>query len=113
MGIPVLRGRALAAGDRAGSPAVAVVNRAFARQYMSGEAIGRAIVISRVVAQHTGAGVEFVNAPQRVEIVGLVGNVRQLGLDVPPRPEVLMPYGQRPADSLALVLRPVEGLPPR
>ncbi len=113
MGIPVLRGRALAAGDRAGSPAVAVVNGAFARQYMNGEPIGRAIVVSRVVAQHTDAGMVLVNAPQRVEVVGLVGNVRQLGLDVPPRPEVLMPYGQRPVDSLTLVVRPVEGLPPR
>ena len=113
MGIPVFRGRALAAGDRAGSPAVRVVNGAFARQYMNGEPIGRAIVVSRVVAQHTNTSMVLVNAPQRVEVVGLVGNVRQLGLDVPPRPEVLMPYGQRPVDSLTLVVRPVEGLPPR
>ena len=66
LGIPLLRGRAFDSADRAGSPAVAVVNLAFARMYFPGlEAIGRQI--------RRTAG------PSTITIVGVVGDVRRAG----------------------------------
>jgi predicted permease len=64
LGIRTLRGRTLLAGDREGTPPVAVVNQSFARFYSKDrDPIGRRIRIS---------GVER-------EIVGVVANVQQRG----------------------------------
>jgi predicted permease len=63
-GIKTLRGRTLVAGDREGTPAVAVVNESFARFYSKDrDVIGRRIRISSVER----------------EIVGVVANVQQRG----------------------------------
>jgi predicted permease len=60
--IPVLRGRAIDGGDRAGSEPVVVVSEAFAREYMpNGEALGSRISIGG----------------QARRIVGVVGDVQQ------------------------------------
>ena len=50
-----------------------------------------------------GSSVQF--KPQELEIVGIVGDIRQLGLDVPPYPELFMPYAQWPSSEMSLVLR--------
>jgi predicted permease len=42
-GAPLLQGRAFARGDRAGTPLVAIVNRAFADRFFGGNAMGRQI----------------------------------------------------------------------
>ncbi|MGB6947567.1 MAG: ABC transporter permease, partial [Bryobacteraceae bacterium] len=51
LGIPVLRGRSVAAGDRENSPRVIVVNQAFASRFFRGEAVGK-----RVKFGSTGSG---------------------------------------------------------
>jgi putative ABC transport system permease protein len=106
MGIPLLSGRELGATDSAGSPPVAVINRSMAQKYWPDEnPIGKTIIASRaaVVSTSKGFSVEF--KPQELEIVGIVGDVRQLGLDAPPDPELFMPYTQWPSSEMALVLR--------
>jgi predicted permease len=46
MGIPVLNGREFSNGDRAGAPAVAIVNEEFARRYFNGrDPVGRHITL--------------------------------------------------------------------
>jgi hypothetical protein len=40
-----------------------------------------------------------------LETVGIVGDVRQLGLDVPPDAELFMPYTQWPSNMMAQLLR--------
>src|SRR5207237_684359 len=39
------------------------------------------------------------------EVVGVVGDVRHFGLDVPPKPEVYRPFLQEPWPILGLVVR--------
>ena len=78
LGIPLLRGRALAEGDQEGAPRVILVNDALARRYFPGE---------------DPVGVEL----DRGTIVGVVGDVRAAGLDRPAEPEVYYPAAQNVA----------------
>jgi putative ABC transport system permease protein len=65
LGIPVLRGRALDSGDRALSRPVAVINAAMAERFWPGQdPLGRLLQT------------DVVDAPA-LEVVGIVGNVRQ------------------------------------
>ena len=83
MGIPLLSGRTFEDGDTAGAPRVAIVSAAFARRYWSGQnPIGRRL-------RFDGGG----DAPW-FTVVGLVADVRQLGLSKDPPPLLFMPYGQ-------------------
>lgn len=83
MGIPLRRGRFLERTDNAGSEPVAVVNEAMARQYWPGvDALGKRFKIGDP-ATHPW-----------ITIVGIVGDVRQMGLDAPAKPEMYVPYSQ-------------------
>ncbi|HET7619028.1 MAG TPA: ABC transporter permease [Vicinamibacterales bacterium] len=94
MGVPVLRGRAIAASDRPGSPPVVVINDAMAREYWpNADPIGERIAITR--------GRETVWR----EIVGVVGSVRQAAVGTPPAPEMYMPYVHDPFPFLRFVVR--------
>jgi predicted permease len=87
MGIPLLRGRVFTDIDAAKSPAVVIINEAMARKYWPKEdALGRQITIGKDI------GPEFVE-PTR-EIVGVVGNVREAGLDNDPPPVMYVPQAQ-------------------
>jgi putative ABC transport system permease protein len=67
--------------------------------------IGRTIVAYRAVVVSTSKGSSVDFRPHELEIVGIVGDVRQLGLDAPPDPELFVPYTQLPSNEMALVLR--------
>jgi putative ABC transport system permease protein len=106
MGIPLLRGRELLTADSARSPLVGVVNRSMAQKYWPTEnPVGKTLRTYRafVVATAKGSSTQF--KPEELEIVGVVADVRQLGLDAPPYPELFMPYTQWPSNEMALVLR--------
>jgi putative ABC transport system permease protein len=106
MGIPLLNGRELGIGDSASSPLVGVINRSMASKYWPNEnPIGKTIVVYRYVAEQTSEGTHVQFKPQMLEIVGVVGDNRQLALDVPPDPELFMPYAQWPTNEMSLVLR--------
>jgi putative ABC transport system permease protein len=92
LGIPVLRGREFTDADSATSPPVIVVNAAFARQYLRSDAIGQRVVPSR-------AG----GVPR--EVVGIVGDTRQFGLDAPVAPEFYLPHSQDPWPFLSIAVR--------
>jgi putative ABC transport system permease protein len=67
-GIPLLRGRALTADDRAGRPRVAVINETAARSLWPGaDPIGRRV--------RFGSGGGFASPDSLTEIVGIVGDV--------------------------------------
>jgi predicted permease len=96
MGIPLVRGRAFTERDRDGSPQVVVINREAARRFFPGEdPLGR-----RVQLGWTRDSVRMGG-----EIVGVVGDVRQFGLDAAPVPEIYAPYDQFPLDELSAVVR--------
>jgi predicted permease len=76
-GIRVLKGRAFSAADSASSPHVAVVNREFAKRYLSDSAVGDRIVnFAGSLAQG-----EF-------EVVGIIDDVVEHGLSEGIQPEI-------------------------
>jgi putative ABC transport system permease protein len=84
LGIPVLRGRGLAAQDSELSPKVCVVSAAFARRHFPDEdAIGRRLVFG------------FQKSFSR-EIVGVVADVKRDGPGAESRPEMYVPFTQEP-----------------
>jgi predicted permease len=100
LGIPLRRGRLLADADNASAEPVVLVNETFARTtWPDGDAIGQRI---------TWAG----DTPGEIRwrtVVGIIGDVRHRGLDVPPLPEVYMPDRQSPDRRLSFVLRAAAG----
>jgi putative ABC transport system permease protein len=87
LSIPVLRGRAFENRDAPGAAPVVIVNAAFVKKYFPGaDAIGQRILFSK------GLGPEFED-PVR-EIVGVVGDVRENGLDADAPPMVYVPAAQ-------------------
>jgi len=84
MNLPLRQGRYLDNRDNAQSVPVAVINETMARQYWPGEnALGRRFKLG---------GPD--NDTPWTEIVGIVGDVRQMGLDEPVKAEMYLPYQQ-------------------
>ena len=89
-GTPLFRGRVLTQHDEETAPAVVVVNRAFAQTYWPGQdPIGKHIAVNYV-----GPGRDRSPAPRFREVVGVVANVKQRGLDVLAEPALYMPFLQ-------------------
>jgi putative ABC transport system permease protein len=93
LGIPLLAGRWFNELDRPNTAPVAIVNQAFVRQYFPGEN-----PIGKHVGRRTSPGVWG-------EIVGVVGDVRQLGPSQAASPEVYSAYSQQPEGDVNLALR--------
>ena len=98
MRIPLLAGRDFTPTDTKQSPNVAVVNEVFARLFFPGEdPLGHRLNLQG----------QFRDP---LLIVGVVGNVRDFGLDEQPKPGIYYPYLQSPlfedlSRSLTLVIR--------
>jgi putative ABC transport system permease protein len=87
LGVPVLRGRALTAADRAGAPRVAVINEAAAARFWPGvDPIGRRV--------HFTSGGGFASPDSLTEIVGVVGDVVHDAPGQPPLPHFYTSYLQ-------------------
>ena len=85
--IPILRGRDFTDKDTTGAPGVAIINQAFAKQFFPNEnPIGQQITIGK------GVGPEF-DEPAR-QIVGVVGDIHDGGLNRDPRPVMTVPQAQ-------------------
>jgi putative ABC transport system permease protein len=83
MNIPLREGRYFDTSDNETSMPVVIINETMARQYWPGEkALGRRINIGDP------------SEGQWMQIVGIVGDVRQMGLDEPVKAEMYMPYQQ-------------------
>lgn len=106
MGIPLVAGRLLDERDRADQgQRVAVVSRTLAARYWPREnPVGRVIIVPRPRVDATRGGNRVHLEPDRIEIVGVVGDVRTAGLDVAPRADLYVPFDQRPSNSFALVV---------
>jgi putative ABC transport system permease protein len=96
--IPLRAGRDFAATDSAGAVHVALVNEAFARRHFPGEdPLGKRI---RVGASFYAEGEWPI-----WEIAGVLGDVRQWGLDKEPRPEIFLPQSQQGMPRMNLLVR--------
>ena len=101
--IPLVRGRLIDDRDERGGVPVVVINEAMAQQYWpDGDAVGARIEIGRGVMR------EFADEPER-EIVGIVGDTRDGGLNADPGPRMYVPQAQLPdaANALNVGLTPM------
>ncbi|HEX3560945.1 MAG TPA: ABC transporter permease [Pyrinomonadaceae bacterium] len=101
MGIPLVRGRYFDAHDAAEASGVAIIDEALARKYWPGE-------------DPVGKRIAFEGTPQQPrwrEVVGIVGHVKDEGLEGESRAQYYVPYAQNAnAPNLFLAVR-AEGDP--
>jgi putative ABC transport system permease protein len=101
MGVPIVAGRFFSPGDGPHGQLVAIVNRAFAHHHWPSES-----ALGKQVREGGPAG----RQPYRT-VIGVVGDVKQNGMDVDARPEVFLPVTQFPfapwtgLDAMTLVVR--------
>ena len=101
--IPVKRGRTFEDRDDGRGTPVAIINEAMARQYWpEGDPLDDRIVIGR------GAMAQFAAEPDR-QIIGVVGDTRDGGLNSDPQPMMYIPQGQVPdaVNALNIGLSPM------
>jgi putative ABC transport system permease protein len=94
LGIPLIRGRVFDERDGADSPHVAVISESLARDRWPGQ-------------DPIGHTIEFGNMDgdmRLLTIVGVVGDVHEYGLDVPPRPTVYVNLFQRPRPAITVTM---------
>jgi len=91
IGAPLRQGRTFTEGDRDGRPFVVIIDDTFARAYFGGVAdpVGQRLRIGRT----------------DLEIIGVVGAVKQTGLDRQPEPALYLSLLQAPEPRMSLVVR--------
>ena len=92
LGIPLLKGRDFSDRDKSDAPAAAVINAELARVYFPNE-------------DPINKRISFDDRQSYISIVGIVGDVKQQGLDSNAKPEVYFPYLQAAAPSMSIVVR--------
>jgi putative ABC transport system permease protein len=113
MGVPLVRGRLFEPRDVEGGPRVVVISESMARRYWPGEdPVGRRITFNSGIPREQQ---QTVGGPGSREVVGVVGDVRHLGLDEAEVPMFYTPHAQQPSyHTMTLVVRTAgaaEGLP--
>jgi putative ABC transport system permease protein len=84
LGIPLQRGRSFNDGDNEQTQRVAIINETMARQYWSNEdAVGKRFTLD-----------DPRENPSWITIVGVAGDVRQMGVDEAVKAEMYFPYQQ-------------------
>jgi putative ABC transport system permease protein len=92
--IPIAEGRAFTQADDARAPGILIINRTMAKTYWPNEdPIGKRVKI--------GQGNNW------LEVVGVVGDVRQHQLGEPPKPMMYAPYAQDPWPFIDVAVRTV------
>ena len=96
----IKRGRDFIEQDTGSSPAVVIINEAMARQYWvkGNDPLDSRLVIGRGIMR------EFADEPER-QIIGIVSDIRDAGLNVDPQPRMYIPQAQTPDAANALNVR--------
>jgi putative ABC transport system permease protein len=93
--IPILRGRDIKDSDSTGAPGVVLINESMKKKFWPKEdPVGQQIIIGK------GVGPQF-EEPAR-QIIGVVGDIRDGGLNRDPRPLMIIPQAQVPDGMTAL-----------
>lgn len=95
----LLEGRDIAADDRAGGESVAVLNRSLARQLF-----GDASPLGRTVSLPLGSG-----GRSDFRVIGVVGDILNVGLRARAEPEVLVAWAQQPRVAMTFLARAQPG----
>jgi putative ABC transport system permease protein len=90
--VPLLKGRDFSDRDKSDAPQAAIINNELARIYFPNE-------------DPLGKRITFDDGESWISIVGIIGDVKQLGLDSAAKPEVYFPYLQAPSPSMSIVVR--------
>jgi len=90
MKIPILAGRAFAEQDTSTTRPIAIINETAARRFWQGQS-------------PIGASMKVEGAPQDVEIVGVVGDVKQAALDADPTYDIYLPLTQTPEPAVSFL----------
>jgi predicted permease len=95
--IPLTHGRAFTDADHGQAPAVTILNETLARRYFGdpAAAVGQTLML---MSGRTGQD-------ESVQVVGVVGDVRHLGLDREPIAELFRPFLQTFMFPMAMVVR--------
>ena len=92
--IAPLAGRSFTDHERMGARQVAVISDTMRRRFFPGEdPIGKRLVVN------------FLNTPLKVEIIGVVRDIKQQSLSAPPNAQIYLSYLQVPWFSTALLVR--------
>jgi predicted permease len=98
IGIPLRRGRLFTDDDKAGTPRVVLITESAARQFFPNED-----PIGKTIALGWGRGPGKPRAGG--EVVGIVGDVKDAGLNEPNPPQIFLPYRQWPVGSMTMIVR--------
>ena len=94
MGISLQRGRLFEERDSEKAEGVVVINEAMAERYWPGEdPLGKRVTL------------EDLESGDWLRVIGVVGNVRQVGMDSQPYPQLYRVYTQNPRIDLAFMVR--------
>jgi putative ABC transport system permease protein len=106
MQVPLVTGRFFDARDRTDSPLVVIVSESMARRHWPGEsALGKRITFNSGIPRDQQ---QVVGGPGSREVVGVVGDVKHLGLDEGEVPMFYTPHAQQPSyHTMTLVVRTV------
>jgi putative ABC transport system permease protein len=104
IGVPLLEGRTFTDRDRENSPLVVIVSTSMARRYWPGQrAVGQRVTFNSGIPPEAQ---QEVGGPGSREVVGVVGDVKHLGLDEADVPMFYTPQAQQPSyHTMALVVR--------
>ena len=92
MGMRLVRGREFTEHDQQGAVEVIIINETMAASFWPGEdPIGKRVQISDSLPMNWR------------EIVGVVNDTKEAGLDAPTRPEIYVPFTQRPRTAMTLI----------
>jgi putative ABC transport system permease protein len=95
MEIPLVKGRLLTGADRLKTPPVALINESMAARFFADvDPIGRRL-------RRGGSN----SSQPWITIVGVVADVRHLGVDRQPVPELFLPHAQVPWPGLTMMVR--------
>jgi putative ABC transport system permease protein len=98
IGIPLRRGRMFTEQDRVGTPAVVLITEAAAKQYFPNEEpLGKKITLG----WGHGPGTPRAGG----EVVGIIGDIKDDGLNEADPPQIYLPYRQWPVQAMAVVLK--------
>ncbi|HEY3840633.1 MAG TPA: ABC transporter permease [Bryobacteraceae bacterium] len=96
--IPILKGRYFNVRDDGAALPVAIINQSMARRYWpKADPLADRLIIGKNV------GPEFADSPR--QIIGIVGDIRDGGLNRDPQPEIYIPLAQVPDGITALNAR--------
>jgi predicted permease len=106
MRIPIVQGRVWSDSEGAGTPHVAVINQAMARQRWPDESpIGRRVRMPDFITSPSPYWRAAPGSDGWFEIIGVAGDTPNVGLHEPPAPSIYVPYTLMLGDSVNVILR--------